>query len=592
MRDEPKLKGRKLSRKIGKGRTVEDALNMALAKVVDGWPRTREANRRLYGLELPDNHTAILSRLQIEIDLLQDLAEVTDKSLRRMRWSYELGIHGMGIETPANFYYLEPSYAVHRERKSVNQFLIKLLSRNGLTRYLTNASDDTRVNVSTWFSDRNFQLKRFNTISWIESPDQKVTPLYRGVPLVPISSISKPSILHSLRLGAQWLRTNQHPDGQYAYKYQPLNKPERRWYPGGNIVRHALNPYSLLLVHSLSPDPDLIASAKRGIDFTLSFLRKSGSRCVVCHRDPPARYYNAKIGTNAVTLLALLKLAEIEDIAPYRNALDCLAQELLYVQDPNGHFRQFDVPKEHPYYGAESTIAPGEIILALARMYAFTKDRSYLRAAEMAVPYYLKQWRHMVSQKTGDGIYNEENRVNIVGIIPWMVMAFDDLHRETGKTEYVELAFEMQRWIDREIFYSLSRSAYPDYIGAAFKTHKELPAINACQFTEGSSSAYNIAKRAQLDVVRRREILLLGARFCLQLQYTDYPSTFFVPVPNEVLGGYRYHLGALRLRNDYSYHAISALAQTAMYLKETDYSFLSAIEKRIPSYLHPPEHPF
>jgi hypothetical protein len=583
-RNEPRLKGRKLARKIGRGSSLQDALDSSIAKLKNSWESTRAANKLFYNLSLSDSLESALPELQIEFDILQDLTEITDVSLRRLRWYYELGIHGMGLHLGSHLYYLEPSYAVHRERRSAYQFLVKLLTRNGLKQFVSQNNGQFTINTDSWFANKEFRLSRFRTISWVEDLNHKIVPLYRGVPLKRLSDVTKNSLVRSLQLGADWLVKNQTEDGQYAYKYTPLNKPGKRWAAGGNIVRHALNPYSLLLVNSIAPDPKLVESARKGIDFTLQFLRKDGGRCVICHRDTPARYYNAKIGSNAVTLLSILKLAEVSDISPYKDALTCLADEILFVQDANGHFRQYDVPQEHPYYGAVNTIAPGEIVLALARMYSYSKDKKYLSAAQKAIPYYLKQWRTMVKRKTVDGVYNEEDRMNIVGIIPWMVMAFNDLHRETGDSQYVDLAYEMQSWIDTEIYYFTSRSAYPDYIGASYKTHRELPAINACQFTEGSSAAFEIAKRSGRDIELRRDVVLTGVRFCLQLQYDSYGSTFFTPIPGEVMGGYRYHLGALRLRNDYSYHALSAIAQSVEFLRPEDYNAIDALSERLPEY--------
>jgi hypothetical protein len=66
-------------------------------------------------------------------------------------------------------------------------------------------------------------------------------------------------------------------------------------------------------------------------------------------------------------------------------------------------------------------------------------------------------------------------------------------------------------------------------------------------------------------------VVVHGMRFCLQLQYDGYDTTFFLPVPEEAMGGYRYTLGHLRLRNDYNYHAMAAIAQGVEYLEWDDY---------------------
>jgi hypothetical protein len=325
------------------------------------------------------------------------------------------------------------------------------------------------------------------------------------------------------------------------------------------------------MVNKIKPDPKYVESAKKGIEFTLSFLRHEGDRCVICHRDPPARYYNAKIGTVAVTILSILKLGDVADISEYDKVVRCLAEELIFLQDPNGHFRQYDVPFDHPYYGAESTIAPGEFIFALSRLYTHYKDKRYKDAVDKALPFYMKAWRKLLGERTEEGIYDEEHRVNLIGIVPWLVTAMNDLHLSTGEQKYADIAFEQQNWIDNEFFWYLNRSQYPDYVGASFKVHRELPAINSCQYTEGAAAAYDLAQRVKRDEETRRQVVIHGMRFCLQTQFDSYDNTFFLPVPEEAMGGYRYTIGHLRLRNDYSYHAMAAIAQSVEYLRPDDY---------------------
>ena len=138
--------------------------------------------------------------------------------------------------------------------------------------------------------------------------------------------------------------------------------------------------------------------------------------------------------------------------------LKCLAEELLYMQDKNGHFWQYDVPRDHPYYGAESTIAPGEFIFALSRLYSHYKDKKYKEAVDRALPWYMKAWRKLLSERTPEGVFDEEHRVNLIGIVPWLVTAMNDLHLTTGEQKYADIAFEQQDWIDDEYFWYLNRA--------------------------------------------------------------------------------------------------------------------------------------
>ncbi|MBW2276123.1 MAG: hypothetical protein JRF63_01450 [Deltaproteobacteria bacterium] len=580
-RSERKLKGRKLIRRMANGDTLIRALDKAVERIRDDWGSLRKANKQAYGLELGADLPVALESIEIEIDVLHDICALTDRTPRNMLWYLEWGLEGLMLRDGEKdkVHYLEPSYAVHMEAAGEITFFERLLMKSKLKQFLRDPKKKKSKKFkvlyeSRWIRDTRYRFERFRTQNWIERPQKDggdIIELYRGVPLVSIWDVTRASLVRSLQLGSDWLMNNQHPDGQYAYKYTPTNKPGKRWTAGGNIVRHALNPYTLLMVNKIASNPEYVKSAKKGIDFTLKFLRRKDGRCVICHRDPPARYYNSKLGTNAVTILSILKLGDVADITDYEDEVRCLADELLFQQDPNGHFWQYDVPPDHPYFGAESTIAPGEFVFALARMYTRFGDEKYKEAIDRALPWYMKAWRKLLAERTPQGIYDEEHRVNLIGIVPWLVTAMNDLHKKTGEQKYADIAFEQQEWIDDEFFWYLPRSQYPDYAGSSFKVHRELPAINACQYTEGAAAAYDLAKRVDRNVERRRQVVVHGMRFCLQLQFESYDTTFFLPVPEEAMGGYRYTLGHLRLRNDYNYHAMAAIAQAVEYLEWDDY---------------------
>jgi len=583
-RNEPKLKGRKLVRKIEHGNTLIDALDHSVDRIKKDWGKVRRNNKKSYDFDLPASLAKAMDEIEVEIDVMYDICHLTDRRAKNLLWYVELGLEGLMLQKKKGnkeISYLEPSYAVQMEKSSEVVFLESMLKKSHLKQFLRPARKKKiqrkRGNVlwETEFAhDKDFNFKRFRSVNWVEKTQADggdIVEIYRGMPLKTIWDVTKSSLVRSLELGAQWLMNNQTPDGQYKYKYTPTNKPGRRWTAGGNIVRHALNPYTLLMVNKAQQNPRYVESAKRGIDFSLSFLRHKGDRCCICHRDPPARYYNAKLNAVAVTVLSILKLADVADISEYKQQLDCMAQEILYMQDKNGHFRQYDVPFDHPYYGAESTIHAGEFIFVLARLYNYYKEEKYKTACDNALTFYMQLWRKLLKERTPTGIFDEEHRVNLIGIVPWLVTAMEDLHRNTNDQQYADIAFEAQNWIDKEFFWWPNRAQYPDYVGASYKVHKELPAVNSCQYAEGAAAAYEVSKRTNTNVEERRLLLIQSMRFCLQLQYDGYENTFFLPVPEEAMGGYHYTLGHLRIRNDYNYHAMAAIAQAVDYLLPEDY---------------------
>ena len=324
-RVDPAFKGRKVARRMANDASLVVALDAAVGKIRDEWGEIRRSAERENDAEISSDIKKEISQMEIEIDVVHDVCTLTDRNPSELLWYLELGLEGLMIrakEGEKRVNYLEPSYAIHMEIDSEVKFLERLLEKSGLKEFLREPKKDVKreqvLNEAAWGRDDKHVFQRFATTSWIERPQTEggdVVALYRGVPLKTIWDVSRSALVRSLELGAEWLMTNQTPDGQYAYKYTPTNKPGKRWSEGGNLVRHALNPYTLLMVNKIKQDPRYVASAKKGIGFSLKFLRHIGDRCALCHRDPPARYYNAKLNAVAVTILSILKLGDVADIS-------------------------------------------------------------------------------------------------------------------------------------------------------------------------------------------------------------------------------------------------------------------------------------
>lgn len=583
-RQSEKMMGRRVLSVSAPGETLEQALAGAVDQVRASWPEARAMATDRYRETFPQDLVAAMARMEVELEVVDRMCRIVDRDVQRLVWQFEMGLEGMYLESRNRFNYLSPATPIQEafgddfsgERNMLELFLER--------HELGEDAWDRRASTPGPFGQYANDFGRFETHHWLErQPGGGVVELYRGVPLVTIADVTRDAIVRGLQFGAQWLVTNQLDDGQFRYRYKPLEvRPSRRWINGNNVVRHALNPYTLLLVNRVAPDERLVESARRGLAYTLEHLRhgrtaSGAERCYVWHRDVPAPYENAKLGTVAVTILSILAMADVMDISEYEATLSCLAEELLYVQDPNGHFRQYDVPEDHDYYGCENTIFPGELMLALARVYTRTHDRRFKDAFDRAFQWYTAWWALNVDNTTRDGIYNEEDRMNLVGFVPWVVMALNEMHSQHAETRYVDFAFQIQDWMDDTFFFDAERTPYVDYLGSYFKHHWEQPAINSNGYTEGAAAAYAMALRTGRDVERRRQVLLLGVRFALQIQYAGYDTTYFIPDPQTAMGGFRYNLNGSRSRNDYSYHAMSALSQAVTFLRPQDYPAVTPI---------------
>ncbi len=583
------LRSRTLQRGLGRrvmsaseaGATLEEALGHTVDRLLRDWDEARAEAIDRFRVTFDRDLGEAIGEMELEIEIVDRMCHIIDRDVGRLLWQFELGFDGMYFERGERFSYMSPATPIQRASgrnfRGERGMLEKFLEWNSLDE--EDWVEPGRPGTARGRYAADFG--RFETHHWLErGPGGEVVALYRNVPLVTIADVTRESLIRSLRLGAMWLVNNQLEDGQFRYRYKPLTESRRRrWIRGNNIVRHALNPYTLLLVNRVAPDERLVESARRGLSYTIEHIRheREGARCYVWHQDVPAPYENAKMGTVAVTILSILAMADVMDISEYEDILICLANELVYIQDRNGHFRQYDVPEEHEYYGCENSIFPGEMQLALARVYTHTEDERYREAFSRAFDFYRQWWAANVAQRTRDGVYNEENRMNLVGFVPWNVMALNEMHRQTGEQRYADFAFELQNWMDDTFLFVPDRTPYPDYLGAYYKHHAELPAINSSGYTEGAAAAYDLALRTGRDVERRRLALIYGIRFAMQIQYEGYATSFYVPDPQTSMGGFRYNLNFSRSRNDYSYHAMSALAQAVAYLRPQDYPAVNPV---------------
>lgn len=546
--------GRPITRRMGEGRTLREALDAAARGARGRW--TRDRGRARCQDEVPETIETALPRIDIQVEIVHRMAGISDRTADRLYYLIELGREGVYLTRGRDTFLVSPNRTIQESLETEQRVVERLGRWNDLPE-------------DAW-ADRANGFGRFETIAWIEpSPLAEPMELYRGVPLVTFDRITREQLVDALVLAAQFLVRSQTPEGEYRYIYRPFR--DDRWSDENNIVRAGLCPKVVIMAHELRPDPALLASARRGIDYTLRFLQRGDGRCWIRHRDPGDTEPNVKMGVVAVTIISILELARVDSIDDYRDELECLANQLLAMQQPSGQFTHYDVPRGHRSYGQHNTIYPGEIMLALSRMYEFTREERFKQAFDRALEFQRRWFRSTRALTTPDGIYPDNRRIDLIAFEPWGIMAVEDMYRQTGEQQYADFGFELVEFMDGSFHYDLGRAQYPDYVGGYFKTQLELPAINSCGYTEGAAAAFAIALRAGDRIEERRLALLLGLRFVLQLQYRPGESLFHVPDPDTASGGFRYNLSASRVRNDYMYHAMNALALAAFTLRPEDY---------------------
>ena len=78
-------------------------------------------------------------------------------------------------------------------------------------------------------------------------------------------------------------------------------------------------------------------------------------------------------------------------------------------------------------------------------------------------------------------------------------MAANAYNKRTGDKDVVDFGFEIARWMIDTYSWREDRAPFQDYIGGYYKLPKELPAMQAFCYAEGTAAAYAMAARLDPD---------------------------------------------------------------------------------------------
>jgi len=182
------------------------------------------------------------------------------------------------------------------------------------------------------------------------------------------SALTKSVLLKSLKVGTQFIRNHQKPEGNFNYLYDWTNKT---FDPGDNQVRQAGALWGLALIFQNGPESETLASIQKALAFFEghSALTESGARYI---RYPGER--RGALGTVSLVALAYIDLLRTEtDLlseavrADYEKRLDEYLAFLVSARHSSGLWHsRFDMETGKPF-SKPSPYFDGETLLALAK---------------------------------------------------------------------------------------------------------------------------------------------------------------------------------------------------------------------------------
>lgn len=211
-------------------------------------------------------------------------------------------------------------------------------------------------------------------------------------------------------------------NGKFIYRYNPLDDNTTNTY---NILRHEGTVWSMLEVYKITKNKEL----KENIELATKFVVNKS----VKDKDENTSYIienknnEIKLGANGIGILMFIEYMETFNTDEYKELVLKLGNGILDMQNEDGsYYHVYMYPDFKKYEEYRTVYYDGEATFALAKLYEYTKDEKYLKAAEKALDYFYEN--------------NYEKHKD-----HWIEYAVNEVTKYNPKKEYFELGLKNVR---------------------------------------------------------------------------------------------------------------------------------------------------
>ena len=366
-------------------------------------------------------------------------------------------------------------------------------------------------------------------------------PRPKNITFALLSEVTPERINNSLKNAAEWLLSNQNPDGSLKYVYYPAS---RRFSSQNNVLRQFMATIALDEYYNYSGNVSYSQAFRKNLDYNLkTYYVQDGS---IGHI-----YFDntSKLGAAAFAIISIARL----NSGDYNNYLTSLTNLVYHLHNADGSFQTFYIPES---LNTNQYFYPGETMLALMVLYEKTHDKRYIDTVKQSFDFYQDYYRKKMNP----------------AFIPWMSMATYKLYKETGDGNYSSYIFEINDWL---LQIQNKKCDAPERLGEFYAPeHPEYGPPHAAStgiYIEGLSYAYALAKELN-DTGRMesyKEAILLGTRSQLQLQFSEDEASARSDA-RFVLGGIRTSTSNSAIRIDNNQHTIMAFINVGRVLSAED----------------------
>lgn len=319
--------------------------------------------------------------------------------------------------------------------------------------------------------------------------------------------------------------------GRYVYGYFPCFNRKIETY---NALRHAGATYALLEVYEHTGQDEALAAARKALQYlTEVLLRRHENKAYILDTDN-----EYKLGGNALTLLALVKYAELTGTDEFDALMTALAEGIFAMQEADGrfiHVLQTDLSLKETF---RTIYYDGEAAFALLRLYGYSGNQRWLDTVVRAFDYFIvaEHWR------------SHDH---------WLSYCVNELTRYCPEPRYFRFAVE-------------NIAGYMDFIEnrlTTFPTLLELAMafIRLLQRLEHLPQCHHVLH--DFDVPRFLRAVSVRARYLLNGYFWPELAMFYA-LPAKIEGSFFIRHHAFRVRIDDEEHYLSGLCAYRQFMLE------------------------
>jgi hypothetical protein len=482
-----------------------------------------------------------MDKARLAISIIDEVKPLTTRDPKKISRIVEPGVHGLIIDHDG-----KQGYQLGEE-VLFNGWGMKgfgdrdrVMGKEMVEVQMRALTKEARLRDAAWKDKDKTKLYYFTTHSFAERAPGKTFETYRATELFP-KTITRAQLLERAWLAARHLAAHVDGNGRFGYHYRAV---KNEFASGYNIVRHTGAVWGMFQSYKATGDKTLLEAGRRALAYLEPNIQPAPENPKVSILVEGRQSY---LGSNALTAMSLTEIPQELLTAQWKQKREGLGDAVIAMQAENGLFYEnwAQAVKKGPPPIPQPRYYPGEAFLTLVTLYETDGQKKWLDAAKKCAETQMREWDK-----------NPKTQPDA-----WVVQAMSKLYRHTKDKRLPEYVFKMAAWhFDHQwgMPEKGQKTPYPDYFGGADNSTPPRSTPTSAR-NEANVEAWRLAKEVGDEAMAKKLGDSVLAAYWDNFVDQYLPDTaYYLPHPENAIGGIRGALIADDIRIDYNQHFSSS----------------------------------